>query len=57
MTRKDYQLIANVLRAQRAGYRAPDADLATVILALADALEADNLRFDRNKFLKATYVS
>ena len=57
MTRKDYQLVANVLRAQRAGYRTPEADLATVISALADALEADNPRFDRNKFLKATYVS
>lgn len=55
MTRKDYVLIAEKLKANRpdqddlAGY-----DDATV--AVADALGADNFRFDRVRFLKAAGV-
>lgn len=55
MTRKDYQLIASVL----ANYSAEGGvtiERDEVAQLLADALGADNPRFDRNKFLIASGV-
>ena len=64
MTRKDYQLIADVLRER--GTQADKSDApwmkgfrsAHVALArdFADALAADNPRFDRTRFFKACGV-
>lgn len=55
MTRKDYQLIASVL----ANYSAEGGvtiERDEVAQLLADALGADNPRFDRQKFLIASGV-
>lgn len=55
MTRKDYQLIASVLNAFGAD-GAPVDDRDAIAYDLADALGADNPRFDREKFLIASGV-
>ena len=47
MTRRDYILIANALR--KSG-----EDYFLALLNLADALEVDNPRFDRERFIEAT---
>jgi hypothetical protein len=55
MTRKDYQLIATVL----ANYSAEGGvviERDEIAKLLADALGADNPRFDRDKFLVASGV-
>ena len=58
VTRKDYVLIANALRIalpypvdreQRRGYE-------EAVFTVADALKADNIRFDRARFLTACGV-
>lgn len=55
MTKKDYEVIARALDA-------PSCELMNagvyelVAKALADALEADNKKFDRDKFLTACGV-
>ena len=51
MTRKDYVLIAEALRDARG---LDDLGLRSVAVSMADRLEEDNPRFDREKFL--TYV-
>lgn len=62
MTRKDYILIAAALReAERHAlgcrYKASAADMREVTAHfLADALERDNPRFDRGRFLTAARV-
>ena len=48
MTKKDYELIADCIRAA--------ADKETVALLLAAALGEDNPRFDRKKFLDACEI-
>lgn len=52
MTRKDYELIAAAIKTQVAGH---ERDLATKVVAeaIAQALQRDNPRFDRARFLKA----
>lgn len=55
MTRKDYQLIAEVLKK----FTAEDGNVVerdAMAYDLADALGADNPRFDREKFLVAASV-
>ena len=55
MTRKDYQLIATVLKNFGLDdYPVDDRD--TIAYNLADALAADNPRFDRDRFLVAAGV-
>ena len=53
MTRKDYQLIADVIAVNWFGSAELKADLAN---NLADKLEQDNPRFDRARFLTACGV-
>jgi hypothetical protein len=52
MTRKDYQLIASVLK-NFVGDMGDVIDRDAMALELAKALGADNPRFDRDKFLLA----
>lgn len=55
MTKKDYELIASVLRAAITDYD----HLVVIDLArdFANALQADNPRFERDTFLRACGVS
>ena len=56
MTRKDYILNADAIKAQHK----PHNDTETVqeiALSLADLLEGDNPRFDRDRFLTACGVN
>lgn len=55
MTRKDYQLLASVLANFAADGAATD-DRDAIAYDLADALAADNPRFDRDRFLIAAGV-
>ena len=55
MTRKDYQLIASVLK-NYATEGIPVDDRDAIAYDLADALAKDNPRFDREKFLIAAGV-
>jgi hypothetical protein len=55
MTRKDYQLIATVL-SNFATDGEPTDDRDALAYDLADALGADNPRFDRRRFLVASGV-
>ena len=55
MTRKDYELIAKVLR-DFTGDTGDVIDRDKVAKELADALAAENPRFDRQKFLIAAGV-
>ena len=55
MTRKDYQLIASVLK-NYATEGIPVDDRDAIAYDLADALAADNPRFDRDRFLIAAGV-
>ena len=48
MTKKDYVLLASVIKGRR-GYKVVD----TLAFDIADALQADNERFNRVVFLKA----
>lgn len=66
MTRKDYQLIAEAIREARSispgavvvapSTRYHDDGVDTAARYLASALERDNPRFDRARFLKACGV-
>lgn len=47
MTKKDYELIARVIR------KNPSLESNDLIEAMTDALEQDNRRFNRAKFLEA----
>jgi hypothetical protein len=60
MTRKDYELIASALRSSRLHLPSNDERQAgakdqweTTVEEVADDLERENPRFDRNKFLTA----
>jgi hypothetical protein len=55
MTRKDYRLIANALKALQAPHNDTDT-LGNVAYSLADVLQYDNPRFNRAKFLEACGV-
>ena len=64
MTRKDYILIADAIRAAlidgKTGIALPDREATGVHIAalrLADKLGGDNARFDRAVFLKACSLS
>lgn len=50
MNRKDYRVIAEAIRASNNG------NAVHVVMAIADALQRDNMRFDRDKWLRATGV-
>lgn len=54
MTRKDYVMIAEVIATNWHYSADTKADLAR---SFADALETDNPRFDRDRFLKACGVT
>jgi hypothetical protein len=58
MTRKDYELIAAVFKAQRTEYILEHHKYAveSAVLDMADALAAENPRFDRERFLAACGV-
>ena len=47
MTRKDYQLVASIIKSLNCGL----GDKRLVALQFADKLEKANSSFDRNKFL------
>ena len=55
MSRKDYEIIAAALAAARHGFVSDEYKQAVFITAgfIADALAADNPRFDRERFLAA----
>lgn len=53
MTKKDYELIASVLYCKTEDDNRDLTTNVTIILELADALQAENPRFDRDKFLTA----
>ena len=57
MTRKDYELIARELRegmrSHRVSHQAERWTYHEIALRLADALAAENPRFDRDKFILA----
>ena len=60
MTRKDYVLIAQILKQNSKDFIAGEDGFAVIqIIAkqLADALETDNPRFDRDRFLVACGVT
>lgn len=65
MTRKDYELIARALRSSRLHLPAMDPQYRvgakdqweTTVEEVADELERENPRFDRNKFLIACGMS
>lgn len=63
MTRKDYELMARPMRNLRAIHNSGvEGEHYAFVLThyaevLADALEADNERFDRERFLKACGVT
>jgi hypothetical protein len=56
MTRKDYQLIANVFNELAQVIELEGTIATTLIHNLADDLQADNPRFDRARFLTACGV-
>lgn len=57
MTKKDYELIAKAIRPTHNGYFELDANACQLVYVLADALQSDNPRFDRTKFLEACGVT
>lgn len=56
MTRKDYILIADVIKQNHAPHNDSET-LWRVACALADVLENDNPRFDHSRFMQACGVS
>lgn len=59
MTRKDYVMLARVIASHRAAYDEGETQLIgadSLVERIADALAADNPRFDRARFLKACGV-
>lgn len=54
MTRKDYEAVAKILSNERGNRCASRLEsVLEITVALADLFEADNERFDRNKWLVA----
>ena len=56
MTRKDYQLIADVINSIQADFGDNPVSLDVVASELSSALSQDNPRFDRARFLTACGV-
>ena len=56
MTRKDFELIAGVIKAQREKMHNETETVDEVALAMAEALEDTNPRFNRETFLTACGV-
>jgi hypothetical protein len=56
MTRKDYVLIADAIKAQHKPHNDPET-IQEIALSIADLLEGDNARFDRARFLTACGVN
>lgn len=56
MTKKDYVIIASALNTALWDYKADPAAVAIVTGALSDALEDDNPRFDRKRFVSAAFA-
>ena len=59
MTRKDYVMIAEILKANREDFVQGDEGLSLLYILshqIANGLEADNPRFDRDRFLVACGV-
>ena len=58
MTRRDFELLARVLRQAQDDYEAGDEiEPATITQRLADELALTNPRFDRDSFLRASGAS
>lgn len=53
MTKKDYELIAEVIATQNKRYPYYNALRIELVNELADALQEENTRFDRLRFLSA----
>ena len=53
MTRKDFQLIADVIKTARATYGDPQT-IGLLAQTMAKALETTNPRFDADRFIEAT---
>ena len=59
MTKKDYILIAKVIKEVATGWNYDSKYayvVSTIAVQLAERLEKDNTRFNRDKFLKACEV-
>lgn len=57
MTRKDFQLIADVIAQFQIGEGKAMVSPSLIAGAMADALEDENPRFDREKFLRACGIN
>lgn len=53
MPRKDYIAIAGAIVRARAGFEAGTDPFPLVVSALADVLQSDNPRFNRERFIAA----
>jgi hypothetical protein len=53
MTRKDYQLIASVIKKHRDASATAKAEFAEMIYSFSECLAYDNMAFDSEKFEKA----
>lgn len=53
MTKKDYELIARVLKGLNNGEDNPEVSFTLVVEEFANVLSAENDRFDFDKFVKA----
>lgn len=56
MSKKDYTLIAKAIASTESEGTAREAATKRVASKIADALEADNPRFDRTRFMTACEV-
>lgn len=58
-TKKDYELVAKVIKQKIENHRSPEAymDLEDLASDLCDAFEADNEQFDTERFLRACGVT
>lgn len=57
MTKKDYKLIAEVIREERdRGFKGQETTLQTLAEHLANKLAIDNPKFNREKFLAACFT-
>lgn len=53
MTRKHYQMVADVLHRELTDHQGSLDAVQNIAAGLADAFKADNPRFDRDRFMKA----
>lgn len=56
MTKKDFELIANVFRNQYTGHGSPEWVRESLAVKMAEALATTNPKFDRARFLAACGV-